>query len=77
MDSPVSQRVLVVGGGIAGSVVALLLKQKGWQPIILEKVRHVGASGIALVVQSNGYSSRGVVIIPGSPCADRSQNESA
>jgi salicylate hydroxylase len=54
MESPVSQRALVVGGGIAGTAVALLLKQKGWQPIILEKVANVGPSGLALVVQSNG-----------------------
>ena len=50
----VSKRVLIVGGGIAGPVIAILLKQKGWQPIILEKVRNIGQSGIAIAVHCNG-----------------------
>lgn len=46
--------VLVVGGGIIGPVTALLLQQKGWTPIIVEKVRDVGASGLAIALHPNG-----------------------
>lgn len=41
MDSTVNttaKRVIIVGRGIAGPVLTLLLKLKGWEPVILEKV---------------------------------------
>lgn len=46
--------VLVVGGGIVGPVVSLLLQKKGYKPIIVEKVRDVGASGLAIALHPNG-----------------------
>lgn len=52
-----SAKVVVVGGGIIGPVLALLLKQKGWDPIVVEKVRNVGESGLAIAIHPNGYAS--------------------
>ncbi len=47
--------VLVVGAGISGPVAALLLKQKGYQPTIVEKVQDLSDVGIALSLHPNGY----------------------
>jgi len=48
-------RVVVVGGGIVGPVLALLLKQKGWHPVIVEKVKDVRESGLAIAIHPNGF----------------------
>lgn len=53
MSSP-SRAVVVVGGGIVGPVLALLLKQKGWSPVVVEKVKDVGESGLAIAIHPNG-----------------------
>lgn len=54
MSGP-SSKVVIVGGGITGPVLALLLKQKGWNPIVVEKVSDLGASGLAIALHPNGY----------------------
>jgi salicylate hydroxylase len=54
MSSP---RVLIIGCGIAGPVIALLLKKKGYEPMVLEKVRKLGDVGGSLMMQSNGCIS--------------------
>ena len=46
--------VLIVGAGIAGPTLAILLQQKGYLPIIVEKVRNLGDVGIALALAPNG-----------------------
>ncbi len=46
--------VLVIGCGIAGPVVALLLKKKGYEPIVLEKVKELGDAGASLMLCPNG-----------------------
>lgn len=51
MSSPT---VIVVGCGIAGPVLALLLQQKGYAPVIVEKVRELGDAGGALGLMPNG-----------------------
>jgi len=51
MSSP---KVLVIGCGIAGPVIALLLKRKGYEPIVLEKVRQLGDVGGSLMTMPNG-----------------------
>lgn len=49
-----SRRVLLVGCGVAGPVMALFLKQKGYVPIVLEKVRQLGDAGASLMLMPNG-----------------------
>lgn len=51
----VSPTVLVIGCGVAGPVLAILLKRKGYHPIVFEKVRELGTAGASLMVMSNGY----------------------
>lgn len=46
--------VLIVGGGIAGPTLALLLQEKGYLPILVEKVPDLGDVGIALSLAPNG-----------------------
>ncbi|PYH94368.1 FAD/NAD(P)-binding domain-containing protein [Aspergillus ellipticus CBS 707.79] len=49
-----SPTVLIIGCGVAGPVLALLLKQKGYHPIVLEKVRALSDAGASLMLQPNG-----------------------
>src|SRR5271154_2795926 len=51
MSSPT---VLIIGCGIAGPVLALLLKQKGYSPVVFEKVTELGNAGASLMLQPNG-----------------------
>ncbi|KAK3372433.1 hypothetical protein B0H63DRAFT_453761 [Podospora didyma] len=46
--------VLIVGAGIVGPALALLLKQKGYHPVVVEKVRERGDVGVAISLQPNG-----------------------
>ncbi|KAH8883334.1 FAD/NAD(P)-binding domain-containing protein [Thozetella sp. PMI_491] len=46
--------VLIIGCGIAGPVLALLLKRKGYNPIVFEKVRQLGDVGASLMLMPNG-----------------------
>ncbi|KAM3071233.1 hypothetical protein ACMFMF_007706 [Clarireedia jacksonii] len=54
MAQTTSPKVISVGCGIAGPVIALLLQKKGYTPIILEKVRQLGDVGASLMMQPNG-----------------------
>ncbi|KAG4027425.1 hypothetical protein MFRU_030g00610 [Monilinia fructicola] len=49
-----STRVIIVGCGIAGPVIAMLLQKKGYTPVIVEKVRKLGDAGGSLFLQPNG-----------------------
>ncbi|KAK1594580.1 uncharacterized protein LY79DRAFT_668550 [Colletotrichum navitas] len=49
-----SSKVLVIGCGIAGPVVACLLKQKGYEPIIFERSEAPGDVGASLMICPNG-----------------------
>lgn len=51
MSSP---KVLVIGCGIAGPVVACLLKHKGYDPIIFERSETPGDVGASLMICPNG-----------------------
>ncbi|GKZ34142.1 hypothetical protein AbraIFM66950_004324 [Aspergillus brasiliensis] len=46
--------VLIIGCGIAGPVLAILLKRKGYNPIVFEKVQALGDAGASLMIQPNG-----------------------
>jgi salicylate hydroxylase len=48
--------VLIIGCGVAGPVLALLLKRKGYLPIVLEKVKQLGDAGASLMLMPNGYA---------------------
>lgn len=47
-------KVIIVGCGIAGPVIALLLKKKGYEPVVLEKVKELGDAGASLMMFPNG-----------------------
>ncbi|PWY75681.1 FAD/NAD(P)-binding domain-containing protein [Aspergillus eucalypticola CBS 122712] len=51
MSSPT---VLIIGCGIAGPVLAILLKREGYNPIVFEKVQALGDAGASLMIQPNG-----------------------
>jgi salicylate hydroxylase len=46
--------VIIIGCGVAGPVIALMLQKKGYQPIVLEKVRKLGDAGGSLMLMPNG-----------------------
>ncbi|MBA7491291.1 FAD-dependent urate hydroxylase [subsurface metagenome] len=47
-------KVLIIGCGIAGPVLAVLLKRKGYSPVVFEKVRQLGDAGASLMLMPNG-----------------------
>ncbi|KAJ7722658.1 FAD/NAD(P)-binding domain-containing protein [Mycena maculata] len=56
-------KVIVVGCGIAGPVLALLLKQKSYEPVIYERGKRSPEAGLSLMLQLNGL--RVLSLIPG------------
>lgn len=54
MASAKGPKVLIIGAGISGPILALLLKKKGYSPIVLEKVRELGDVGSGLMLMPNG-----------------------
>ena len=46
-------KVIVVGGGIAGPVLAILLKSKGYDPIVYEKVDALANVGLSILSPNN------------------------
>ncbi|KAJ7185806.1 hypothetical protein C8R46DRAFT_882179 [Mycena filopes] len=56
-------KVIIVGCGIAGPVLALLLKQKGYEPVIYERGKRDRDAGLSLMLQLNGL--RILSLIPG------------
>ncbi|KAK6858002.1 FAD/NAD(P)-binding domain-containing protein [Apiospora arundinis] len=49
-----SPRVLIIGCGVAGPVIALLLKQKGYYPIIFERAETLDDIGASVMIFPNG-----------------------
>ncbi|KAJ7676503.1 hypothetical protein DFH06DRAFT_1466010 [Mycena polygramma] len=58
-----STKVIIVGCGIAGPVLALLLKQKGYGPVIYDRGKRSPDAGLSLMLQLNGL--RVLSLIPG------------
>ncbi|KAJ6632204.1 FAD/NAD(P)-binding domain-containing protein [Mycena sp. CBHHK59/15] len=58
-----SIKVIVVGCGIAGTVVAIMLKLKGYEPVIYERGARSPDAGLSLMLQLNGL--RILSLIPG------------
>ncbi|KAI0073387.1 FAD/NAD(P)-binding domain-containing protein [Panus rudis PR-1116 ss-1] len=63
MSSQSKTRVIIAGCGIAGPVLAIILKQHGYDPVIYERVNAPPDSGIGLSLQTNGL--RALSQIPG------------
>ncbi|KAK8054741.1 hypothetical protein PG994_009808 [Apiospora phragmitis] len=49
-----SSKVLIIGCGVAGPVMALLLKKKGYNPIIFERAEALGDIGASFLICPNG-----------------------
>lgn len=47
-------KVIVIGCGVAGPVIALLLQKRGYEPIVFEKVHELGDAGASLMMFPNG-----------------------
>ncbi|KIP01899.1 hypothetical protein PHLGIDRAFT_96569 [Phlebiopsis gigantea 11061_1 CR5-6] len=58
-----STRVGVIGAGIAGPLLAMLLKQKGYEPVVFERNPAPSEAGIGIGVQPNGI--RVIESVPG------------
>ncbi|KAH9832255.1 uncharacterized protein C8Q71DRAFT_778149 [Rhodofomes roseus] len=56
-------KVIIAGAGIAGPVLAILLKSKGYDPIVYERVDALTDVGLSLCMQPNGLRVLG--LIPG------------
>jgi ribulose 1,5-bisphosphate synthetase/thiazole synthase len=69
MNVDMEPKVLIIGCGVAGPVIALLLKKKGYTPVVLEKVRELGDAGASLMMMPNGYVTSPVFNSPNSDLA--------
>ncbi|EKM53969.1 uncharacterized protein PHACADRAFT_145505 [Phanerochaete carnosa HHB-10118-sp] len=47
-------KVIIVGAGIAGPLLAVFLKQKGYDPVLYERTESVSNAGLSLCLQANG-----------------------
>ncbi|KAF9227280.1 FAD/NAD(P)-binding domain-containing protein [Gyrodon lividus] len=56
-------KVIIVGAGIAGPVLAIFLKMKGYAPIIYERLPSPTEAGLSFMLQPNGL--RVLSLIPG------------
>ncbi|KAL5485407.1 hypothetical protein ACEPAI_8049 [Sanghuangporus weigelae] len=55
--------VAIIGAGIAGPVLAMLLKQKGYIPVLYERTEGTTSGGLSLALQPNGFKV--LSLIPG------------
>ncbi|THV06766.1 FAD/NAD(P)-binding domain-containing protein [Dendrothele bispora CBS 962.96] len=56
-------KVIIVGAGIAGPVLGMFLKSKGYHVVIYERIKRDSDGGLSLMVQQNGL--RVLSLIPG------------
>ncbi|KAF9806017.1 hypothetical protein IEO21_08845 [Rhodonia placenta] len=56
-------KVIIAGAGIAGPVLAIFLKLKGYEPVVYERTLSVPDAGLSLCLQPNGL--RVLSLIPG------------
>lgn len=53
-------KVLIIGCGVAGPVLANFLKRKGYTPIVFERVTKLGDAGASLMLMPNGLKVLGL-----------------
>ncbi|KAF9072189.1 hypothetical protein BDP27DRAFT_1320882 [Rhodocollybia butyracea] len=63
MSSSAATKVVIVGCGVAGPVLATLLKSRGYNPVVYERIARDSDGGLSLMLQSNGLRVLG--LIPG------------
>ncbi|TFY81652.1 hypothetical protein EWM64_g2363 [Hericium alpestre] len=65
-------KVIIVGAGIAGPVLALFLKQRGYDPVIYERTPGLTDAGLSLCLQPNGLAVLAQIpgLIPSLPGQD-------
>ncbi|GJE95023.1 FAD-dependent monooxygenase [Phanerochaete sordida] len=51
-----SARVGIIGAGIAGPVLAMLLKQKGYECVVYERLEEPSDQGLGIALQANGIA---------------------
>ncbi|KAJ3798388.1 hypothetical protein GGU11DRAFT_781151 [Lentinula aff. detonsa] len=56
-------KVIIVGCGVAGPVLACFLKSKGYTPVVYERIVRDSDGGLSLMLQANGL--RVLALIPG------------
>ncbi|OBZ66994.1 Zeaxanthin epoxidase, chloroplastic [Grifola frondosa] len=56
-------KVIIAGGGIAGPVLAIFLKLKGYEPVVYERADSPTGLGLSLCLQPNGLKV--LALIPG------------
>ena len=57
MTTSPARRVLIVGGGIAGGVAALALRQRGVEVVVVEQRREMGGVGHGITLQGNALKA--------------------
>ncbi|PCH43569.1 FAD/NAD(P)-binding domain-containing protein [Wolfiporia cocos MD-104 SS10] len=63
MAAPSRTKVIIAGAGIAGPILAIFLKMKGYEPVVYERVDELADVGLSLCLQPNGL--RVLSLIPG------------
>ena len=56
-DNPDSLRVIIVGGGIAGLSAAIALRQRGHDPVVLERASRLEAAGAGITLFGNAMNA--------------------
>ncbi|KAF5370787.1 hypothetical protein D9758_002108 [Tetrapyrgos nigripes] len=56
-------KVIIVGAGVAGPVLGMFLKSKGYQVVIYERIKRNSDGGLSLMIQPNGF--RVLSLLPG------------
>ncbi|OSD03930.1 FAD/NAD-P-binding domain-containing protein [Trametes coccinea BRFM310] len=56
-------KIIIAGAGIAGPVLAMFLKAKGYEPVVYERSAQPTSHGLSLALQTNGM--RVLSLIPG------------
>ncbi|EJU01989.1 FAD/NADP-binding domain-containing protein [Dacryopinax primogenitus] len=54
-------KVLIIGAGIAGPVLAMVLKHKGFEPVIYERYASVPAGGLALALSAQSFKVLNII----------------
>ena len=54
-DSKPAKKILISGGGIAGLTLSILLYEKGWEPVIIERDLALRAEGYMMDFFGTGW----------------------